>query len=215
VAILFKITRTLEAQIDEFLNCVSQGSLIFSEAVSSYLNNAKPHFEECMLMIDSQETKADDLRRAIENNLYSHSLIPEHRGDVLGLLESTDSIIDTINETALQFSIEKPFIPPELNATYMELTDMAVKSAEALVMAARAFFKDVKSVQDHLHKVYMYEKVADLVSSRLRRTIFEMENLDLSQKFHLRYFTENIDKVADAAEDVADRLAIYTIKRTI
>jgi len=37
----------------------------------------------------------------------------------------------------------------------------------------------------------------------------------LSQKIHLRYFALHIDNVADRAENVADRLAIYTIKRSI
>jgi len=215
MAVLFKITRALESQIDEFLNSVSQGVLVFAEAVKNYINNDKQLFDERIQTIDDLENKADDLRRAIENNLYSHSLIPEHRGDVLGLLESTDNIIDTVKGTATQFSIESPFIPKELHSAYLELTDMAVKSSEALIMAARAFFKEVKSVQDHLHKVYLYEKEADKVSTRLRRTIFDKQNLELCQKLHLRYFAENIDKVADTAEDVADRLAIYTIKRTI
>jgi uncharacterized protein Yka (UPF0111/DUF47 family) len=31
----------------------------------------------------------------------------------------------------------------------------------------------------------------------------------------LQYFTENIDEIANCAEDVADELAIYAIKRII
>ena len=40
-------------------------------------------------------------------------------------------------------------------------------------------------------------------------------DLELSRKFHLRYFVQNIQNVSDQAEGVADRLTIYTIKRTI
>jgi hypothetical protein len=32
---------------------------------------------------------------------------------------------------------------------------------------------------------------------------------------HLRYFVERIDELANSAEDVADALQIYTIKRRI
>jgi uncharacterized protein Yka (UPF0111/DUF47 family) len=39
--------------------------------------------------------------------------------------------------------------------------------------------------------------------------------LDLCRKMHIRNFVEDIDNVSDWAEDVADRLAIYTIKRTV
>ncbi len=32
---------------------------------------------------------------------------------------------------------------------------------------------------------------------------------------HLRYFVERVDEAANASEDVADELAIYTIKRRL
>ena len=34
-------------------------------------------------------------------------------------------------------------------------------------------------------------------------------------KIHLRYFCLHVETLSDRAEGVADRLAIYTIKRTI
>ena len=101
-----------------------------------------------------------------------------------------------------------------LNQQFIELTEQSVQAAEAMVKAARAFFKDVNAVKDHLHKVYFYEKEADRLGNNLKRLAFQM-NIDLSRKFHLRYFVLNIQNVSDQAEGVADRLTIYTIKRTI
>ena len=59
-----------------------------------------------------------------------------------------------------------------------------------------------------------FEKEADKVSTKLKKAIFGSA-LDLSQKRHLRYFVDHIDNVANWAEDVADRLAIYSIKRIV
>ena len=59
-----------------------------------------------------------------------------------------------------------------------------------------------------------YEKEADKVSTKLKGAIFATD-LPLSRKAHLRNFVEHIDNLADKSEDVADRLSIYTIKRTI
>ncbi len=215
MAILFKTTKMLESQIDEYLDAVSQGALIFKEGIKSYLTPGKNNFNERIETIGKLEAKADNLRHDIENNLYSHSLIPEHRGDVLGILETIDDVINSAKETLNQFSVECPYIPVELNNEYNELTEMVVQAAEAIVLAARAFFKDVNAVKDHLHKVYFYEKEADKIGNHLKRRVFQMDDLDLSQKIHLRYFTTHIDRLADCAEDVADRLGIYTIKRTI
>ena len=152
MAILFKATKALEGQIDEYLDAVSQGMIIFTEGLNDYLESRQNRFCERIENIDKLESKADHLRRNIENSLYSQSLIPEHRGDVLGLLESMDNVIDAAKETLNQFSVENPYIPEELNSEYLELTRMATLAAEAVVLATRAFFKDVKAVKDHLHK---------------------------------------------------------------
>jgi hypothetical protein len=40
-------------------------------------------------------------------------------------------------------------------------------------------------------------------------------NIDLSWKVHMRYFAYHIETISDEAEDVCDRLAIATIKRSL
>ncbi len=214
MAILFKATKQLENEIDEFLDTISDGTLVFKQGVQYYLLEKKSEFSDQLKSIDLLEAKADNLRRTIENKLYSHSLIPEHRGDVLGLLETLDDVIDMGKETLGQFDIETPQIPSKLNDLYFELAEKAVESSEAMVKAVRAFFKDINQVKDHLHKVYFYEKEADKLAERLKRLIFGLD-IHLSHKIHLRYFALHIDQIADRAEAVADRLSIYTIKRSL
>jgi len=214
MAILFKATRQLESQIDEYLDAVSQGGLIFIEAVKNYLEKRMDDFKDRQKIIIEFEHKADQLRRTIENRLYTQTLIPEHRSDVWGLLEHTDDVLDTMKETIEQLDIENPQIPAELNDSFIELTEQSVKAAEEMVKAARAFFKNLQAIKDHLHKIYFYEKEADRLGNNLKRRAFKMD-IDLSWKNHLRYFVQNIQNVSDQAEDVADRLTIYSIKRTI
>ena len=211
---LFKSTKMLETQIDEFLDAVSQGALVFEQGIKSYLENQKVNFEENITTIRDLENKADTLRRRIESHLYTHSLIPEHRGDVLGLLESLDNVIDTAKGTLNYFSVETPDIHMEVIKDFVELTDKAALAAESIVLAARAFFRNVNAVKDHLHKVYFYEKEADKIADRLKRHIYKLE-IDLSNKMHLTNFVQHVDFLADRAEEVADRLSIYSIKRSI
>ncbi|MCI0513049.1 DUF47 family protein [candidate division KSB1 bacterium] len=214
MSILFKSTKQLEIEIDEFLDAVGQGAIVFKFGVNNYLQKDPANFFEQLKLIATLESKADNLRRTIENKLYTHTLIPEHRGDVLGLLESTDNVIDQMKETLNQFDIETPDIPTELNKDFLDLTEMSVLATDSLVQAIRAFFKDVNAVKNHLHKVYFYEKEADRIGDNLKRHAFRLD-LHLSNKNHLRYFALHIQQVSDNAEAVADRLAICAIKRTI
>jgi predicted phosphate transport protein (TIGR00153 family) len=211
--VLFRRTKLLENQIDEFLDAVDQGVIVFKHGLQDYLDGESEKFDERLSTIDIMENRADDLRRKAENHLYSHSLIPEHRGDVLGLLEHMDDVVDAAKETLNLFAIETPEIDPVFHKDYMDLAEMAVNAAESVVLAARAFFRDVNAVKNHLHKVYFYEKEADQIAYRLKRKIFVSDHR-LSIKMHQRYFAQNVDNLADIAEAVADRIAIYAIKRT-
>ncbi|MBE88856.1 MAG: hypothetical protein CMM76_05370 [Rhodospirillaceae bacterium] len=213
--IMFRDTRTLERQIDEFLDRLSESALLFDLAIKSYLNEGPSNeFVGKRKDVNDNESAADILRRDIETQLYSQTLIPESRGDVLGLIETLDDVLNLCESCLWAFDIEKPNIPEDLHPLFLELTEMVVQSVEALARSSRAFFRDFDRVTYHNHKVMFYEKEADKVSTKLKRKIFDSE-MDLAQKMHLRYFVENIDNIADWAEDVADRLAIYAIKRSV
>ncbi len=207
-----KQSKIVQAQIDEFLDTISQASLAFRNGIKEYLDGEIGHFESTIGEMARMENRADELRHSIETQLYMHSLIPEIRGDVLGLLENMDNVINAEKKTLLQFSVEMPVIPAEFGKDYLALADVSVSAAEELVTAVRAFFHDFNMVTNYLHKVYFHEKEADKISDRLKRRIFSSE-LDLSHKIHLRYFALHVEDISDHAEDVADRLGISTIKR--
>jgi hypothetical protein len=161
------------------------------------------------------EHEADELRKNIETKLYTQTLVPESRGDILALMETSDDVIDRAKATLVELSVEKPYVPDEFKDGFIELARTTVKALEEMVKAMRAFMRDPINVRNYLHKIYHWEKEADRIAENLKRSIFESEELKLSEKIHLRYFTLHIDTLADRAEDVADRLAIYTIKRSI
>lgn len=212
---LFRRTKALEGQIDDFLDKLSQSALVFRRAVEVYLaDGATKEFEEKLAQVNELESQADKLRRSVETQLYAETLIPESRGDVLGLIENLDSVLNLCEGGLWAFSIETPDIPAEFHPDYRTLTEQVVNTVESLVLASRAFFRNIEAVPDHMHKVMFYEKEADKVSTKLKKAIFATD-LPLSHKAHLRNFVEHIDNLADKSEDVADRLAIYTIKRTV
>ncbi len=155
----------------------------------------------------------DALRRTIETQLYTQTLISESRGDVLGLIRNLDHVLGFFEGTLWSLSIEKPDIPAEFQESYRNLTNMGGEAGESIVLASRTFFRNIESFGDHSHKVMFFEKEADKISTRLKSAIFDSK-LDLAHKMHLKHFVEQIDNATDWAEDVADRLAIYVIKRT-
>nr|MDK2850511.1 uncharacterized protein [Candidatus Cloacimonadota bacterium] len=212
--LLLKTTRFIESQIDTFLDIVSDSATTFQLAIEDYLHGRIPEFEDRLSQIREHEHRADDLRVSIERFLYERTLIPENRGDVLAILENTDEVIDNIKDSLLQFSIEMPEIPIVLNELWMQTTKASVAAVEQLVFAVRSFFRDLGAVNNYIHKVYFFEREADQIGERLRRKIFATE-IELSRKSQLRFFAIHIERVSDAAQNVCDRLSIYTIKRQL
>ncbi len=214
MALLLKTTRFVESQIDTFLDIVSDSATTFQLAVEDYLKGRIEQFEERLAQIREFEHRADDLRVSVERFLYERTLIPENRGDVLAILENTDEVIDNIKDSLLQFSIEMPQIPDELDDLWIQTTRASVAAVEQLVFAVRSFFRDLSAVNNYIHKVYFFEREADHIGERLRRQIFGMD-IELSLKSQLRFFAIHIEKISDAAQNVCDRLSIYTIKRQL
>jgi predicted phosphate transport protein (TIGR00153 family) len=212
----FKNATSVINTIESFFNKVDEGVLVFKEGVSNYLHGNQEAFNNNIASMAKLEADADDLRRDIENKLYTHSLMPEVRGDILRLLEEMDNIIDTAKKNLFQFDVEVPNIPAELNQDLILLTDICVSSVLTVIPAARAYFRTPDSVKDQIHRVYFYEKEADKLADAIKRKVFrQMTGLRLSEKFHLRYFALHIETVSDTAEKVADLLSIMAIKRTI
>ncbi|MCF6335744.1 MAG: DUF47 family protein [Spirochaetales bacterium] len=213
---LFNRAKSIEGSIDKYLENILKSSLIFEIGLKEYFNGKQEAFEIRTEEIQKLESESDEIRRDIKYKLYKELLIPDARGDVLGLLETMDNVIDTAEMVMIRFSIEKPIIFPELKDDFIELSVASAKCVAELVSASRAFFREITKVADSLAKVHFWEHEADKIEERIMRKAFSGEfTKDLSQKVHVRYFAERISLLADEAEDVADRLDIYTIKRSI
>lgn len=211
---LFSKTKELEAQTDEFCDKVSEGALAFKLGMQRYLEGDLTGFEEKLHHVSAIESRADELRREIQRRLYVETLIPESRGDVLELLENSDDILNACDGAMWQFAIEKPELGDEMKADFANLVESVAAAVEALVRALRDFFRGSESLTDDMHKVGFYESEADKMGHKLMGAVFSSD-MDLSRKNQLRSIVLHIDNIADIAEDVSDKLAVFALKRAI
>jgi hypothetical protein len=212
---LFGQTKQLEREIDQFVDILSEVGLVFKSIVLKYLNDGhSDKFDEMVKQVSGMESRADKITKEVERTLYEETLIPDARSDVLRLLEHMDELIGMYQGNCYHFSIQKPDFPKDFHKDLINLSETAVNCVESLCLTVRSFFRDIKSVRDNAHKVTFYEKESDMQFSSLARKIFDSD-MPLDQKMHLRYFVEKIDRICDQAEDIADEIQIYAIKRSI
>lgn len=211
-----KKANKLIEDIDRYFDLMNQSVLVFKEGVKDYLYSNVNGFNEKLMRMSALDSESGVLRREIENALYTQTALVRSRGDIMRLFEKTRDITAMLNDSLFQFEIETPYIPSELNPEFMKLTEFSTLAVEAVIPAAKAYFKSPESVPDKISRAYFYEKEAVKYSQTIKRAVFHnMPSLKLSEKFHLRYFALHIENLSKGAECVADQLAVMAIRRTL
>jgi predicted phosphate transport protein (TIGR00153 family) len=213
MAVFTRTTKNLIIKIDEFFDNIELGLLVFREGVKSYLDHDMESFNRHIHKVDILENSADKLQRAIENEMITHSILPQHREEVSKLIDELDEIIDSLKRSLNEISIEMPDIPSSLNKDFISLTETSASAAEELIPAVRAYFKAPYTVREKLLKVYYFESETDKISHSMKRRIFQdMKEIDLAHKAHLRYIIHHIENISDLAQKAADLLSGMAIK---
>jgi len=208
-----RTTRNLIIKIDEFFDDIDLGLLVFREGIKSYLDKDADAFKRHLQKVDSLENNADRLQREIENEMITHSILPQHRSEVSSLIDKLDEIIDAVKSSLHEIDIEVPDIPESLNKNFISITETSINAAEELIPAARAYFKAPYTVREKLLKVYYFESETDKLSFSTKKIIFQqMPELDLAHKAHLRYIIHHIENISDLAQTAADLLSGMAIK---
>jgi uncharacterized protein len=213
---VFAKSKEMEAQIESYLAKIQTASLIFSEGMKDYLEGDLVSFEERVFETISAEREADGIKSDIKRKLYSHMLIPDARGDVLGLLETLDEVLSTSKKIMHIFSIEHPVIPELVRSDFQKMVNYTQQCMEQLANAANCYFTDIRHANEYINKVHYYEGEVDKLEEKIKRAVFNSKEIkSLSNKMHLRYFVEKLAMISDQSEDVCDRLEVYVIKRLI
>jgi len=207
-----KKIQELEIKVDQFLDITSVTGILFEQVVGSYLAQELEDCEAKIKQIKENERTSDVLRLHIEKYVYSNTIIPENRGDVLAILEMTDDVIDQLKEIAIDMVIEKPLILETFHHDILQMVSTTEKCVDEMVKAMRAFFYNVHEVTNYVNKVLFYEQEIDVYAENLKRKVYGSD-IALAEKNHIKYFVKGIEKISDLAQDVSDRLVIYTMKR--
>lgn len=216
MALFTRTTKNLIIKIDEFFDNIELGLLVFREGLKSYLEKDMESFYRHIHKVDTLESNADKLQREIENEMITHSILPQHREAVSKLIDELDEIIDSVKRLLNEINIEMPDIPEILNDDFMGLAEASSNSAEELIPAVRAYFRAPHTVREKLLKVYYFESEADKISFSIKRKIFQdMNEIDLAHKAHLRYIIHHIENISDLAQKAADLLSGMAIKIVI
>ena len=212
---LFHKTKVLEEKINIFFNNIIHGGELLTLALECYFKSGtKTKFMHLKEKVSTLEAENDRLRRAVENQLYAHLILPDMRSDILGLIEGCDKIINKYESDLILISVEKPKIPHEIQPRLSHMIVTNVQCVAAL-MDSMKFALASRSAPNIIRDVSILEHQVDLQAMELKKIVFQDLKLPLARKLQLKEFIYSIEKISDMAEDMADTLSVFMVKHAI
>ncbi|AEC52885.1 hypothetical protein PNA2_1971 [Pyrococcus sp. NA2] len=205
--------REVFKKIEEHLNAVEGTLTSFKELFEVYITGDIPRAEELLRDVETNESRADDLRRTIELMLYAGAFIPANRGDYVRLSELIDNVADAAESAAHTLIFAKPEVPEGLKNEILKLVDESLKTFEYLKSSVLALEESVERALELAKKTEIQEEDADKIEYNLLRKIFSSEDISTYAKLIWNQVITKVGDIADRAEDASDQVMLIAIKR--
>jgi len=210
--------KKVESQLADYNQKVSDCVSGFHDAIRNYCETSdRKKLEEDFQKVYRAESLADDIRRAVEVMMYTKSIFPESRGDILGMLEAMDKVPNQCEATLRMLLTHHLEIPKILRPGIIHLANVCHKAVEALLEASGRLFQDFTTATVAVGKVDQLESEADEIEAALTDQIFSGQQDTQSgwEKILTRDLVRYLGAVSDRAENAGDRIRIIVAKRSI
>jgi uncharacterized protein len=205
----------VHAMTERYLDKIFETIEMFKKTMEKYFDTGiSREFREMIEGTHLSESMADDIRREIELEMYQKSLIPESRGDILGLIEATDQVLNKAQSVLYQIETETLNIPGELKDEFLKLINNNISAFENAIEGFRILFRSLKDVREKVQEVDKRESSSDRNEREIIRKIFSSD-YDVGQKILLKDLVIEIGNISDMSEAVTDRLNIVAAKRMV
>jgi len=212
---LFEEEKQVEQLIGRYLDNLKMAQDNFLKAMDVYLE--KGFCGDLDFLIEQThkvESKADDTRYEIETMMYDKALIPESRGDILGLLEAIDQIPGLFELILYMIQTQKLGTPDFLVLDLKELIRVSLKCCDLLIKEVGALFRNSEDIRSFVSMIDTNESQCDHIERRIITRIFDSE-LDPFQKLQLKEVVIQLGEISDQADRVSRRVHIISTKRRV
>ncbi len=212
---LFRKQRQVQILVERYLEHLRLAQQNFSQAIASCLaGDARDDF---MILADEThrfESKADDVREEIKTLMYSKVLLPESRGDIMGLLEAIDQI-PRFFEIALNIiRTQKLAIPDLIVSDVRELVSVSMETCDLMITQVEDLLQRGGRIPELLNVIDEKESQCDVIERRIMNTIFDSD-IDPFLKIQLKELVIFLGEISDQADRVSKRINIISLKRRV
>ena len=211
----FKKQRQIESLIYTYLDSLDMTKRRFAEALNACLEDSNScNFDFLTEQTHKFESQADDIREEIKNLMYGKTLIPESRGDIMGLLEAIDEIPRLFELILFTIKTQRLVIPEFIVTDIRDLLDVSLESCELILKQVESLFKNNEVDMAVVATIDHNESQCDHIERRIITKVFDSD-LDPFQKLQLKEMIVCMGKISDQADNVSKRTNIISMKRRV
>lgn len=212
---LFKKQRMVEKLIRDYIENLRMTQECFNEALTICLDEEySGDFDFMTEQTHKFESKADDIREEIKSLMYSKALLPESRGDIMGLLETIDVIPGIFELLLNMIRTEKIRIPDFITPDVKELVGVSLASCDLMFRQIEALFSRGEGVRTLVSTIDHNESHCDHIERRIIDHLFSSE-LEPFQKILIKEWIVTLGDITDQVDRVSKRANIISMKRTV
>lgn len=209
------VSRSIEGDLDCYLDAIAGATVIFREAVDATLNGGSDgaRWRQAERIAEHMRT-LDDMQQKLETGVRQQSPFRDLICEMIDPLTGVSRLLKDMKRQVAGFAVVPGLsapghrVPAHLVPDIQQLTDEVCIAVDALVedyRPATRWWKQPPAAAGE-RGVSWHESQADLLSMRVLKKIFADDTLDLELKLPLAQFVEEIDRVADYAEEIDKEL---------
>ncbi len=205
--------KVIEA-IDGYCAVVGRAVQNYVDMVDSYLDGAD-EFKQASRLVHELESKADEIRFAIEREMYKGAFLPAYREDYIGLLETLDRVANKAEDAADLMFLTRPEVPLDVAEALIEIVSITEQAYEPVTEMVRKTLRDEFDVQDDVEFIGKLEQEIDRLQFNAVRCTYKNPHLEKIDKLILKMSIDAIAEVSDKLENVGDKLSLIALKRKL
>ena len=182
---------------EELADKIEEGGRLFLEMTEKH-----DYSEAKVAKLKEIEHEADVITHITYEKMHKTFLTPIDREDIYALVNKMDSILDTIEATAVRIYLYKVKKPDDEIIKQVKILNEAIKKVKSIVHAMRDM-KNAKMILDSCVEINTLENAGDVVLRTIITELFIKEK-DAIELLKWKEIFERIEEAIDICEDVSN-----------
>ena len=211
----FDRQRQIENLLKKYIDLLKESVDSFEKGVSIFISDGlSEEFQQYAEQTHRFESEMDSIRHDIAYEMYSKTILPESRGDILRILELADKIPGCMQSVMFDLSIGAIYLPKYILEDFKLLIENSCIAVRNVSDCFLSIFSDKNKVLKLAKETDRDESKCDSFQHSILSAIFKNSS-DVGFNVLMKLFIEKVGDISNCSEKVSDQAIIISVKGQI